>query len=447
MRHILLPFAMAASLSVHAQTLPEAIQSALETHPEISGAINARLSAEENMRAARGGYLPQIDVLAGYGREGTDSPSTRGVDHNKENLNRGESRLRLQQMLFDGFATPNEVGRQRATVNARAYELLGNSERTALNVAEVYLEVLKRQELVRLAQENLRSHERTYEQISLRTQRGVGRTADLDQAEARLAQARNNLTTDETNLADARLNYYSVVGQYPENLSKPLELNAQLPESLQSAREQMLANNPYLSSAQADIHAAEYQYQAAKSHLYPRFDAELSTNADNNIDGAPGHRNGWRAMLNMQYNLYAGGSKQADVRSKAYQTNQAIDIRNNAIRVLNEEMGLAWNALENARKQLPIAQQYVDYSTRVKESYQKQFSLGERSLLDLLDSENELFTAARRLEEIRYTQLATQYRIQATMGALLRNQGVVAPYEATPLDQVSINTQQLPGLK
>ncbi|KFJ89492.1 channel protein TolC [Pseudomonas sp. 1-7] len=445
MRFFILPLAMAVSFAAHSQTLPEAMQAALNVHPEIQAAINARLSADEQMKAARGGYLPQVDLLAGYGREGTDSPSTRGADHNKETLTRGESSLRLQQMLFDGFATSNEVGRQRATVNARAYELLGGSERTALRTAEVYLEVLKRQEMVRLAEDNLRSHERIYDQISLRTQRGVGRTADQDQAEARLAQARNNLITEETNLADAAVNYFSVIGQNPSELTLPASLVGQLPETLQAAREQMLVNNPYLSSAQADVQAAEHQYEAAKSTFYPRFDAELSRSADNNLDGTAGHSNEWRAMINMRYNLFAGGSNKADLQSKAHQVNQSMDIRNNALRVLNEDLGLAWNALDNARKQLPIAQQYVDYSSRVRESYQKQFGLGERTLLDLLDSENELFTAARRLEEVRYTELSTQYRIQATVGSLLKSQGVVAPMAATPLDQVNAQVQ-LPGL-
>ena len=66
-------------------------------------------------------------------------------------------------------------------------------------------------------------------------------------------------------------------------------------------------------------------------------------------------------------------------------------------------------------------------------------------MLDLLDSENELFTAARRLEDVRYIELATQYRIQATVGSLLKSQGVVAPMAATPLDQVSAQVQ-LPTL-
>jgi adhesin transport system outer membrane protein len=378
------------------------------------------LSVEEQMNAAKGGYLPQVDLLAGYGREGTDSPSTRGASgHGYQTLTRGESSLRLQQMLFDGFATSGEVGRQRATVNARAYELLGNSERTALSVTEVYLDVLKRQAMVRLAEDNLRSHERIYDQISLRSQRGVGRMVDLDQAEARLAQARNNLITERTNLADARVNYFSVVGREASELSQPQGLLGQLPENLRLAREEMLTNNPFLSSAEADVEATEQQYQAAKSTFYPRFDAELSSGVDNNVDGAPGHSNEWQAMLRMRYNLFAGGSNSADLRSKSHQINQAMDIRNNALRVLIEELGLAWNALENASQQLPIAQQYVDYSSRVRDTYQKQFTLGDRTLLDLLDSENELFTAARRLEEVRFTELFTQYRIKATMGSLL----------------------------
>ncbi|MDP3816087.1 TolC family outer membrane protein [Pseudomonas sp.] len=442
---VVLPLVLAVSLAAHGQSLNEAMQAALEVHPEIQAGINSRLSVEEQMKAARGGYLPQVDVLAGYGREHTDSPGTRGLTHNSETLTRGESSLRLQQMLFDGFATRSEVARQRATVNARAYELLGTSESTALTVAQVYLEVLKRQEMVRLAEDNLHSHERIYDQISLRSQRGVGRMADLDQAEARLAQARNNLITEQTNLADARVNYFSAVGRDASELSIPPGLVGQLPDSLQAAREEMLANNPYLSSAESDVQASEQQYEASKSSFYPRLDAELSRGMDNNLDGTAGHSNEWRAMLNMRYNLFAGGSNKADLQSKSHQINQAMDIRNNALRVLNEDLGLAWNALENARQQLPIAQQYVDHSARVKESYQKQFSLGDRTLLDLLDSENELFTAARRLEEVRYTELFTQYRIKATMGSLLKSQGVVAPIAAAPLDEVKAQVS-LPGL-
>ncbi|MBC2659486.1 MULTISPECIES: TolC family outer membrane protein [Pseudomonas] len=441
-----LPFALAASF-VQAQTLPEAMQKALDVHPEIQAGVNSRLAADYQLKAAKGGYLPRVDMLAGYGREGTDNPSTRaGTGSNHwESMTRGESSLRLQQMVFDGFATSSEVGRQQATVNSRAYSLLGTSERTGLTVAQVYLDVLTRRQFVQLAEDNLRNHERIYDQIKLRTQRGVGSGADLDQAEARLAQARNNLITEQTNLADAQTNYLSAVGELPDQLERPASFMAMMPANLDEARRQMLENSPILRSAESDIVAAEKQYEAAKSAFYPRFDAELGRTADNDLDGQNGHNNEWQAMLRMRFNLFAGGSNKADLESKAYQSNQALDIRNNALRVLNEELGLAWNAMNNANSQVPIAQEYVDRSTAVRTAYQKQFSLGERTLLDLLDSENELFTASRRLAEIKNIQLFTQYRIKATIGELLKSQGVVAPMASVVQNDVKPKVQ-LPGM-
>ncbi|HYQ50109.1 MAG: TolC family outer membrane protein [Pseudomonas sp.] len=436
-----LPFAFAATF-VQAQTLPEAMQKALEVHPEVQAGVNARVAADYQLRAAKGGYLPRVDITAGYGREGTDSPSTA---NRWETMNRGESAIRLRQMVFDGFATSSEVGRQQATANARAYSLMGTSERTALDVAQVYLDVLSRREMVRLAEENLRNHERILDQIKLRTSRGVGRLADLDQAEARLAQARNNLITEQTNLADANTNFLSVVGQMPDELSAPAPFIDLLPATLDEARAQMVESSPVLRSAESDIAAAEKQYDAAKSSFYPRFDAELGRTADNNVDGTIGHNNEWQAMLRMNFNLYAGGSNKADLESKSYLANQALDIRNNALRQLNEELGLAWNAQENANAQVPIAQQYVDHSNRVRSAYQQQFSLGERTLLDLLDSENETFTAQRRLVEVKNIQLFTQYRIKATIGQLLKSQGVVAPM-ATVVQNDLKPRVNLPGM-
>ncbi|MBK5540848.1 TolC family outer membrane protein [Pseudomonas sp. TH05] len=423
-----LPFALAASF-VQAQTLPEAMQKALDVHPEIQAGINARIAADYQLRAAKGGYLPKVDVLGGYGRERSDNTSTRAESNSHEwkSLNRGESTIRLQQNLFDGFATQSEVGRQQATANSRGYSLLNTSERTALTVAQVYLDVLSRREMVQLAEDNLKSHERIFDQIQLRTSRGVGRMADMDQAEARLAQARNNLLTEQTNLADAQTNYLSAVGQMPDELVAPQGFVALMPASLEEARRQMIEDSPVLRSAESDIAAAEKQYEAAKSTFYPRFDAELARSANNNLGGEEGHDNSYSAMLRMQFNLYSGGSNKADLQSKASQATQALDIRNNALRELTQELGLAWNAYNNATAQVPIAQQYVDRSTKVRTSYQQQFSLGERTLLDLLDSENELFSAQQRLVQIRNLQLYTQYRIKADMGQLLKSQGVVAP--------------------
>lgn len=438
--------AMACS-QAQAITLSEAIQSTIDNHPELHSSMNDRLSADEDVKVARGGYLPTVDLLVGYGREQTDSPSTRALgDHNKETLTYRDAELRLRQMLFDGFNTPNEVARTEATVNSRAYFVQGTAESLALRTVEVYLDVLKRREMVTLAQNNLQAHERVNDQIRLRSERGVGSTSDLDQSEARLALAANNLYTEEVNLADAEANFFSATGRMPDELEQPGTIKGEVPENLAMARQMMMDNNPYLKSAQSDVYAAEKQYEVAKSPFYPRFDLELATTADDNTQGDEGHYNTWRAAVVMNYNLFNGMRDKARLQGAAHKVNQSMDIRNNALRVLNENLSLAWNAMENARLQTPKARDYADYTSRSREAYQQQFSLGQRTLLDLLDSENELFTANRRYTEVRYTEEFSMYRAIAAMGELLKKQNVVVPAEAVALTEVK-SEARLPEMK
>lgn len=438
--------AMAAT-QIQAMTLTEAIQSTLDKHPELLASAQDRLVADEEAKVAKGGYLPTVDLITGAGREQTDSPTTRALgDHNKETLNFRDAELRLRQMLFDGFNTPNEVARTGAVVNSRAYFTLGTAESLALRTVEVYLEVLKRREMVTLARNNLMAHERIHDQIGLRSERGVGSTADLDQAEARLALAKNNLYTEEVNLADAETNFYSAVGVPADELVTPATIKGEMPADLIAARQGVMDTNPLLKSAQADVQAAESQYESAKAPFYPRLDAELATTADDDVQGEEGHQNTWRAGVVMNYNLFNGMRDKSRLQAAAHQINQSMDIRNNALRVLNENLSLAWNAMDNARKQTPEARAYADYTARVREAYQQQFGLGQRTLLDLLDSENELFTANRRYVEVRYTEEFSMYRVISAMGDLLRRQSVVVPAEAVAASEVK-SEARLPDMK
>ena len=441
---------MLATLCSQAQamSLSEAIQSTIDTHPEIRAAASSRLSSEAEAKIARGGYLPTVDLLMGYGRERTDNPSTRarGFNHNRETLTYSNNELRLRQMLFDGFNTPNEVGRTEAVVNSQAYRLQGTAESLALRTIEVYLDVLQRRELVELARNNLLAHQRVNDQIGLRSRQGVGSTADSDQSRARLALAENNLYTEQVNLADAEANFISVVGKAPDELETPSTVRGRLPSDLQAARQAVMDNNPYLKSAQADVQAAEKQHEVAKSPFYPRFDLELARSADNDVGGDPGHTNDWRAGVVMNYNLFNGMRDKARLESTSHQINQAMDIRNNALRVVNENLALAWNAMDNARLQTPKARDYARYTAQVREAYQSQFGIGQRTLLDLLDSENELFTANRRYTEVRYIEEFSMYRVLAAAGMLLRQQQVVLPAEAVSVSEVR-SEARLPELR
>ena len=438
---------------LQAMTLSEAIQSTLDNHPEIQASSSGRQIADEEVKIARGGYQPSVDLISGYGytyEKGRYDEIQTNVK--SEGTVYGNAEIRLRQMLFDGFNTPNEVARTEAVANSRAYYVQATAESLGLRTIEVYLDVLKRREMVTLAQNNLKAHQRINDQISLRNKQGVGSSADQDQSEARLALAENNLYTEEVNLADAEANFYSVTGRMPDEIETPASIRGEVPANLSAARQAVLLNNPYLKSAQADVQAAEKQYESSKSTFYPRFDGELaannndSSNSDYDFNDDEGNWHGWRAGVTMTYNLYNGMRDKAGMQAAAYKVNQAMETRNNALRVINEDLALSWNALENAKKQTPKARDYADYSARVREAYQQQFTLGQRTLLDLLDSENELFTANRRYTEVRYTEEFSMYRVVAATGALLKQQNIVVPTAPVALSNAE-NKASMPEMK
>jgi len=421
------------------------VKDAILWHPDVSASSNRRYSAEQDLRAARGGYYPSVELSAGTGWERTDNSTTRAEGYHRRDLQRNESSISVTQNLFSGFATRSEVARQTATVNSRAWTVLDTSETTALTAIQAYLDVLRGRQMVLLAEDNLKNHERIFDQITLRTEQGVGRQADYEQAEARLAQARNNLLTEQTNLDDSLANYQSVVGKEADGLTLPAK--SAIPDSLEAARKVMLQNSPLLKQADEDVEATRQQYEAAKSRFYPSVNLEVARTMDDNIDGTRGHNQEWQAMVRMSYNLYNGGSDKAALMSDAYKMKEAQDVKNNALRQLNEELRLSWNALQNAEKQVPIAKDYADRSKTVRTAYQEQFSLGDRSLLDMLDSENEVFTAQRRYVELQFIEMFTTYRINARTGTLLKTLNIQPPSSAQPVDELQTSKVELPKLK
>ncbi len=169
----LMTVAMAVT-NVSAETLEEVVAKTLKTNPEVLANIHARLASDEVVKQAAAGYKPTLDVEAGIGREWTDSPSTQS---RSVNLKRGEASFRATQKLYDGYDTKHQVQRSQALADAAANQIADTSQRVAFNTVQAYLNVLRNDELVTIADENLTSHERVNEQIELRAESGVARAA------------------------------------------------------------------------------------------------------------------------------------------------------------------------------------------------------------------------------------------------------------------------------
>ncbi|MES9994163.1 MAG: TolC family outer membrane protein [Candidatus Thiodiazotropha sp.] len=405
-------------------SLRDAVEHAIKTNPEVQVESNQHLSRLEELTQARAGYKPSIDLNAATGYERTDNNSTRASGEDHRSLTRKEASLTLSQMLFDGFATQSEVERQNARVNAQRRVLESTSEQLGLKAVDTYIKVLLHRDLMALSSENLQAHARIYDQVELRSNSGVGRSSDLSQITGRRASASANMLSDEVNLKDAETNFLRVVGLLPRSLEPMESVNGKLPKTQDEAIQLALENHPTLRSANADVMAAMAQYKASKSALYPRLDLELGARYGDDLDGVEGRDDDLTAMLRLRYNLFAGGKDKARNSQNAHLINEAKEIRNNTYRQVVESIRLSWAAYDVTQKQLQFQQQHVLASEKTRDAYAKQFNLRKRSLLDLLDTENELYEARREKTKTWYDHQLSQYRLLVGINKLKQHLGI-----------------------
>lgn len=419
----------------HAITLIEAIQKTVETNPDVLVTTGNRRAVDQELVQARAGYLPSINLVGGYGRENSDNLTTRSrYPEGDVTLNRQEAGVTVSQMLFDGFDVKYNVEHQDARVDAATYQVLNISENTGLRVVETYLEVLRRQELLELAKDNLIIHQKTLQQIRAVAEGGAGQRADVQQSESRLALATSNMIRAQGNLREAEANYQRVIGEVPAALThvqrELVEKALDLPTSLGKALELATTTHPNLKGAMADLQAAQAQHRQTGASFLPHFDLELGASKNKNLDGVDGANDDLSAMVRMRYNLYRGGADKARRREAAERVSAAQESVQRTQRLVEEEVRVSWNALMTMRERLVPLQKYVAASEQVVTAYKEQFKLGRRSLLDMLDSENELFEARSALVIGRYTELFGMFRLAASLGLMLDKLGIKRPQES-----------------
>jgi outer membrane protein, adhesin transport system len=409
-------------------TLKEVAQRAVLNSPEVTAKWHAYRAADEEIGVARGGYFPRVDLTAGSGRESLRQPSVADRDYTRTSV-----LLSLNQMLFDGFATRNEVRRLDKARIVRYYELLDASESTALEAGRTYLDVLRYRQLVDLAKDNYVQHKATHDQIQRRTQSGVGRRVDLEQAGSRLALAEINLITESANLHDVSARYQRLIGAQPADaIAPPSEINNAIPAQAKVALDTLYRKNPALLAATENIEASQYEINTRRAAYSPKLDFRARTDNTRNYLGDIGDRNHNVAELVVSWNLFNGGSDRAREKQTIEKKNLAFDQREKACRDTRQTLLIAYNDVQRLKEQTTFTARQVALLEKTRDAYRDQFNVGQRTLLDLLDTENELL-AARRANINADTDLSLAYlRTYAGMGTLLEQLGLQRLDAATP---------------
>jgi outer membrane protein, adhesin transport system len=403
--------------------LRNAAQKAVAANPEVAARLNALRASAAAIDIARGGLRPKVDLEAAAGRT-EDRITTRNPEG--QQLNRGGAALSVTQVLWDASVIRKDVERAGHEQRARWFEFLDATELTALEAARAHHDVMRFRALVSLAEDNYVRHKAVTAQINERVRAGVGRGVDGEQAAARLALAESNLTAESANLHDVTARYARVVGELPPaRVAAGQPSAAGQPASAGEAMTWAVQASPAVGAAIENLRAARATAEGRKGNAWqPRVEGRVRAGAGRNFDGVPDQKRDVSAEVVLNWNLYNGGSDQARIRQAAHVIDQAGDIRDKACRDTRQTAGIAFNDTRKYAEQSEQLARNVAAIEKARDAYRQQFDIGQRSLLDLLNAENELYTARRALANAQHDLLLAQARTLAATQRLAPQLGL-----------------------
>lgn len=411
---------------VRAMALSDAVSNALNTNPKIEALNYKSAAVRSRIGQAYAGYLPTLDARLAGGFENTENRSTRIRTGDDADLNPTESGLKLKQNIFEGFKTTHAVKSAKARARATAREVQSASETLGFQAINAYLNVLQFEKLVILSEKNVASHRSLLDLVSQRVAQQVASRAEANQARARVKAAEASLFRARGSLADAHAAYKTIIGVLPRDLTDP-EIPQTVIHDYTKGIKTALKHNPRIALAQEQIERARSEVKIAKAPFWPRLNLEFSVDRDRDLSGTPGDDDSESVMLGITQNIFSGGLDLQKKYEAMHLLNQAKSELKSSKRDVTETVKVAYNARDIALSRQKAFETQVMENEKVKKAFFQQYTVNKRTLLDLLDAENELFVSESNYIIEKYNLKLSAYRILTSQGILLKTLGIPFP--------------------
>lgn len=406
-------------------SVKDTVLSTMYYTPDIKAFQEYRQAAEHDVARARSGWLPRVDARAGWGVEQWSSRETRnraGKQNDHDWYERGEASVVLQQTIWDGLATYSRYRIGVTRLDSATSRLLDNSEASVLDALLAHLEVYRQRRLVALSELNVQNHKDILGSQQERQRLGASSVADVTQTQSRLARAQASLVETRSALEIAMAQYRRLVGKDPSELEAPYMPENPYP-SLESVLSDSQTKNPKVKALQADVETAKAQISLDQSAFHPQIYFEAGPSYTWQAQGSETYDWGTGVMLRASWNLFNGFYDYYNVKGNTARMRQSREQLSSQTHTLAQETAATWSALISAQEQSKFFEVAVDNSTQTRDSYLQQFNVGQRSLLDVLDSENELYSYSLQLVTSRLNEVAAQYKLKALGGELITSMG------------------------
>ena len=402
----------------HADTLREALVSVYNTNPTLEAARANQRATDENVPIQRAQGLPSVDVVATH----VEFLRPSGNSFTAPDRNLGVN-AQLAVPIYSGGAIRNGINAAEQRVAAGQADLRGTESAIFSQTVAAYMDVLRAEALADLAANQVDVLEVTFESTSDRFEIGDLTRTDVAQAQSRLALAQGDLRTAYSNLISARETYVQLVGQAPTNLQPPPPLPG-LPDTVGAAVVTALENNPDLIAAKERAQAAGYDTEVAgagrlptvglfANYDYSNFFGTLGGAVSSDLDQVETTAN---AGVRVTVPIFQGGLPAARQRQAGARESAALEQVIAAERDVIAQTRSAYASWQAALEVIESSRTAVEAAELGLEGVRAENSIGNRTIIDVLNAEQELLSARAQLVTARRNAYVAGFSLLAAMG-------------------------------
>jgi outer membrane protein len=435
--------ALALSSQAQAETLQGALAKAYENNPTLTAARAGQRANDENVPIQKASGLPSVGASVDY-QENLVIPGNSFVSPGRV-LSAGSQ---LSVPIYQGGAVRNAVKAAEYRVEAGQSDLRATEASIFSQVVGAYMDVIRDQAIVQLNQKNVAVLKTNLQASSDRFEIGDLTRTDVAQSQARLALAEGDLRGAEANLIRSRENYVKLVGDAPVDLQPPPAL-PNLPQSVEDAVAIALINNPDIEAANQRINASRADIGAARAARMPKLSATLGGGYNNNLHSIPAGNTvaenttkSAAAGLSLTLPIFQGGRPSAQVRQAQSRSSQAIETYVATERDVIAQTRGAYAAWQANERVIAATEQAVGANALSLEGVRAENSVGTRSILDILNAEQEYLNAQVQLVSAKRNSYVAAFSVLAAMGkAEARDLGI----EGGALYDPAVNYRRVRG--
>ncbi|TAH33056.1 MAG: type I secretion protein TolC [Alphaproteobacteria bacterium] len=416
--HLLLGIGLILPVSAHAETLQEAMLDAYKQNPTLQAKRVELRAVDETLAEALSGYRPTVSLDANAGISKSDSNSSSLTSSNDDTLTPRAAALTVVQPLFRGGRTVAATNRAEFDIQSTRAELHQTEQQILLSAVAAYMDVLHDRAVVELNQNNQNVLERQLKATEDRFTVGELSRTDVSQAESRVERAKAGVITAQGQVATSQARYERIVGHLPgPEINHPVALTG-LPASRQEAIEQAEKNNPQIQSAIFREKSAKESVDEIRGLELPEVSltGSVSSSWEQFRDGDQTDESS--ALVQLSFPFYQGGAVMARTRAAGEVANQRRLQLTEANRAVAELAGSAWDDLATARANIEAYQASIKAAEIALEGVKQEQEVGSRTVLDVLDAEQELLDARVSLVLAQRNEVIASYALLAAVGRL-----------------------------